>query len=120
MWFDQTAVRVRAGRKPDRGNPDVGVPDWSPGAVDRAVLPPLNIQPRTQAEAHENAQSDRTPVITGWRVQSDHGVDLDVTAADRIEWDGLLLEVEGEIARWPDPVGGALDHVEFNIRRVTG
>ncbi|MEV5680966.1 hypothetical protein [Streptomyces sp. NPDC052179] len=116
MWFDQAAVRVRAGRKPDRGNPD-GVPDWSPPAVGRADLPPLNIQPRVQDEGTE---ADRSPVITGWRIQADHGVDLDVTAQDRIEWDGLLLEVDGEIAQWPDPVEGGLDHVEFNVVRVTG
>lgn len=119
-WFaEEGVVRIRAGRKPDRGNPG-RIPDWSPGAVDRAELPPLNIQPRVQDEGHGNADLDRTPVITGWRVQADHGVDLDVTAADRIEWDGLLLEVEGEIARWPDPVEGGLDHVEFNVVRVTG
>ncbi|MCX4676699.1 hypothetical protein OG413_15550 [Streptomyces sp. NBC_01433] len=116
MWFDQAAVRVRAGRKPDRGNPG-GVPDWSPSAVGLADLPPLNIQPRVQDEGTE---ADRSPVITGWRIQADHGVDLDVTAQDRIEWDGLLLEVDGEIARWPDPVEGGLDHVEFNVVRVTG
>lgn len=117
MWFDQAAVRVRAGRKSDRGNPDGTVLDWSSNAVDRADLPPLNIQPSIQSETTE---AGRTPVLTGWRVQADHGVDLDVTAADRIEWDGLLYEVDGEIARWPDPVGEDLDHVEFNIKRVTG
>ncbi|WP_354596076.1 hypothetical protein R1Y80_00740 [Streptomyces sp. JL1001] len=117
-WFaEEGVVRIRAGRKPDRGNPDIGIPDWSPGAVDRAELPPLNIQPRVQTESVEE---DRSPVVTGWRVQADHGVDLDVTAQDRIEWDGLLLEVEGEIGRWPDPVEGGLDHVEFNVVRVTG
>ncbi|MER7813658.1 hypothetical protein ABZ714_30720 [Streptomyces sp. NPDC006798] len=115
-WFPETAVRVRAGRRPDRGNPDGMVFDWSPGAVNRALLPPLNIQPRVQTESTD---AERNAVVTGWRVQSDEGVDLDVTAVDRIEWNGDLFEVEGDVARWPDPLGG-LHHVEFSIVRVTG
>nr|WSS66736.1 hypothetical protein OG284_36940 [Streptomyces sp. NBC_01177] len=117
MWFDQEAVRMRAGRKPDRGNPSGGVLDWSPGAVDRLDLPPLNVQPRVQ---DESTDTGRNAVITGWRVQSDEGVDLDVRARDRIEWGGELFEVEGEIARWPDPIEGGVHHTEFNIKRVTG
>ncbi|MFE2600111.1 hypothetical protein ACFXCZ_27090 [Streptomyces sp. NPDC059396] len=117
MWFGQEAVRVRAGRKSDRGNPDGTVLDWSPGAVDRAVLPPLNIQPRIQTET---AGPERTEAVTGWRVQSDEGVDLDVTELDRVEWNGLLYEVDGDVARWPDPIAGGIHHVEFNLRRVTG
>ncbi|MFF9568498.1 hypothetical protein [Streptomyces sp. NPDC014685] len=116
-WFPESAVRIRAGRRSDRGNPDGTLPDWSPTAVDRAVLPALNIQPRIQTESTE---PDRSPVVTGWRVQGDEGADLDVTARDRIEWRGDLFEVEGDVARWPDPTTGGLHHVEFSIVRVTG
>ncbi|MEU3447249.1 hypothetical protein AB0H29_08460 [Streptomyces thermolilacinus] len=115
-WFDETAVRLRAGRTPTRGNPD-GVEDWSPGAVDRLTLTGLNIQPRVQAETTDD---DRNAVITGLRVQSDEGVDLDVTARDRIEWRGEVYQVDGDVARWPDPVVGGVHHVEFNLKRVTG
>lgn len=117
MWFDDTAVRVRAGRKVDRGNPDGTVLDWSPGAVDRLTLEALNIQPRIQVETTD---AERNAVITGWRVQSDEGTDLDITAIDRIEWDGMTLQVEGDIARWPDPIAGGVHHVEFDITHVTG
>lgn len=117
MWFAETAVRVRAGRRSDRGNPDGTVLDWSPAAVDRATLPPLNIQPRVQTESTE---PERNPVVTGWRVQSDEGVDLDVAARDRIEWNDELFEVDGDVARWPDPLEGGVHHTEFNIVRVTG
>lgn len=117
MWFEQEAERVRAGRKSDRGNTDDSVPDWSPAAVDRITLQGLNIQPSIQQEATDE---QRNAVVTGWRVQSDEGVDLDVEARDRIEWDGDLYEVDGEVARWPDPTEGGVHHCEFNIRRVTG
>ncbi|MFE5853542.1 hypothetical protein ACFQ61_10060 [Streptomyces sp. NPDC056500] len=117
MWFDQEATRVRAGRTSNRGNPDDTILNWAPGAVSRLVLPALNIQPASQTETGD---AERTAVTTGWRVQSDEGVDLDVTALDRIEWNSTVFEVQGEIARWPDPIAGGVHHVEFTIVRVTG
>lgn len=117
MIFLQSLVRVRPGRKASRGNPDDTVPDWSPGAVSRLTVEELSIQPNTQNEATDET---RTAVVTGWRVLSAPGTNPDITAADRIEWGGLTYEVEGEVARWPDPFDGGTHHVEFVVQRATG
>ncbi|MCD9196073.1 hypothetical protein [Streptomyces albireticuli] len=115
MFFDQDIVRLRAGTRVDRGGN--AVPDWSPDAVSRLAITEVSIQPTT---ATETAAPERTAVVTGWHVQSQPGTDLDIRAADRIEWDGMILEVDGEIARWTDPVEGGIHHVELDLVRATG
>lgn len=117
MMFNQSAVRVRAGRKSDRGNPDSTIPDWSPGAVSRLTVDRLNIQPSIQQEA---VDEERDAVITGWHVQSDEGTNPDILAVDRIEWDGMTLEIDGEVARWPELFENAVHHIEFEMKRTTG
>lgn len=113
--YDQSAVRVRAGTRTARAGDTV--PDWSPGAVDRLQIDGLSIQPATQTETTDPT---RTSVVTGWHVLSEPGTAPDVTAADRIEWNGITCEVIGEVAAWPDPVDGGTHHVEWTMRRSTG
>ena len=111
--FDQWLVRIRAGARIDRGGNTV--PDWSPGAVDRLRVDGLSIQPNAQ---QETADPTRTAVVTGWRVMSEPGTDADVVAGDRIEWDGMTLETQGEVGRWV--IDGTVHHVEFSMVRATG
>ncbi|MFJ3878065.1 hypothetical protein ACIPW5_11455 [Streptomyces sp. NPDC090077] len=113
--FNQSAVRVRAGTRTDRGGNTV--PDWAPGAVTRLTVSGLNIQPASQSEA---ADEQRTAVVTGYKVQSAPGTDPDVRAADRIEWAGRLYEVQGEVGRWPQLFSDTVHHVEFVMDRATG
>lgn len=115
MFFDQTVVRVRAGVRIDRGGNQI--PDWSADAVSRQTILEVNVQPTTASEA---TTPERVAVVTGWHLQSPPGVDVDVTAMDRIEWAGMLLEVVGEVARWFDPLDGTVHHVEFDLVRATG
>ncbi|MGW1134422.1 hypothetical protein [Streptomyces griseoluteus] len=111
--FNQTAVRVRAGTKTDRGgNP---IPDWS--NPDRMTVTGLNIQPNSQVEAGDE---QRDAVITGYRVQSVEGTAPDIKATDRIQWNGQTFEVDGEVATWPDLFTDAPHHVEFVMVRATG
>jgi hypothetical protein len=115
MIFQQSLVRVRAGTRTDRGGNTV--PDWSAGAVDRLTIDRLSVQPVTQ---NELAGADRTSVITGWRALSEPGTDADVRSGDRVEYDGLLCEVKGEVGRWRDPLAGGVHHIDFQFRRSTG
>lgn len=119
MIFNQVIVRVRAGVRTDRGGNQV--PDWSEDAVTRVRMEQVSVQPGGQPNSQgEVVNAERNAVSTGWRVLSEPGVDLDVKATDRIEYDGMTLEVDGEVARWPDPLDGGVHHVEFGMSRVTG
>ncbi|MFF5778171.1 hypothetical protein ACFY7Y_14620 [Streptomyces virginiae] len=113
MMFNQTLVRVRAGTRPDRGGNTVA--DWT--TATRLTVEQVNIQPSVQQETHDETRSSK---VTGWHVQSAEGTNPDIRADDRIEWDGLTLEVDGEIARWPDLFTNSVHHVEFEMKRSTG
>lgn len=113
--FNQSLVRVRAGTKTDRGGNTV--PDWSPGAVDRLTVTQLNIQPSIQ---RETLDEQRNATVTGWHVQSAEGTNPDIRFDDRLEWDGMTLEVDGEVARWPELFKDAVHHIEFEMKRATG
>jgi hypothetical protein len=122
MFFFDSLTRVRAGTHEDRGGNEV--PDWSDGAAGRLTIGKLNIQPSTQTEGHNTSSgapdATRDAVITGWRVQSEEGTRPDITALDRLEWQGLTYEVVGEVAEWPDPLTGTVHHIEFTMQRATG
>ena len=115
MFFFDSLVRVRAGTRISRGGDTER--DWSPGAVSRLTVQDLNIQPASQ---NETVDATRAAVVTSWRVQSAEGSRPDITAADRLEWRGMLLEVDGEVAEWPDPLVDAVHHIEFTMVRATG
>jgi hypothetical protein len=115
MMFNQSLVRVRAGERTDRGGNTVK--DWSPGAASRLTVVQVNIQPSVQTEI---VDEDRNAVVTGWHVQSAEGTNPDIHFDDRIEWDGMTLEVDGEVARWPELFADAVHHIEFEMKRVTG
>jgi hypothetical protein len=115
MMFNQSLVRVRAGERTDRGGNTVK--DWSPGAVSRLTVELVNIQPSIQ---QETTDEQRNAVVTGWHVQSAEGSDPDIRSDDRIEWDGMTLEVDGEVARWPELFVDAVHHIEFEMKRSTG
>jgi len=113
--FHQSIIRVRAGVRTDRGGNEV--PDWAPGAVDRKVITPVSVQPASQAE---DVEVSRASALTGWRVISAPGTDGDVTSRDRIEWDGMTLEVVGEVGRYLGFQHGDTHHIEFVMQRATG
>lgn len=111
--FNQTAVRLRAGTKTDRGGNTI--PDWSNPS--RLTVSGLNIQPNAQTET---VDEQRTATITGYRVQSAEGTAPDIKATDRIEWNGQAFEVDGEVATWPDLFTDTTHHIEFAMVRATG
>lgn len=110
--FWQSAVRVRPGVKTDRGGNHVA--DWDNAT--RTPVDRLTIQPTSQTETTDTT---RTAVVSGWFVMSEPSTNPDVLASDRIEFDAITCEVIGEVARWPDSLGG-VHHVEWTMRRATG
>ncbi|WP_458085821.1 hypothetical protein [Streptomyces malaysiensis] len=86
--------------------------DW-PNAT-RTMVVGVSVQP----DASTEDMGERSTVITGWRVRTPRGTDLDLLATDRAELDALTLEVDGEVARYT--LGGQVHHVEARLKRVTG
>ncbi|MBT2477645.1 hypothetical protein [Streptomyces sp. ISL-94] len=115
MMFNQSAVRIRAGTRPDRGGNSI--PDWSSGAASSLTVTGLNIQPASQTES---VDEQRTAAVTGYKVQSAPGTAPDIRAADRIQWGGLLYEVDGEVGVWPQLFSDTPHHIDFLMVRATG
>lgn len=98
----------RAGTKAaDYGN--TTTLDWS--TVTETSVSGCSVQP---SQAPENT-IDRDNVASRWTVWAPS--DTDVTAVDRVVYDGDVYDVDGDPQRW----GFApLDHLVFNLRRSQG
>ncbi|MFI8263678.1 hypothetical protein [Streptomyces sp. NPDC085665] len=64
------------------------------------------------------ATGDRPVVVTGWRLITRRGVDVELEPGDRVTALGRLLEVDGEVSRWF--LGGRVHHIEARLKGVTG
>ena len=111
MLYQQSLVIVRAGTAVDEYHNTK--PDWGAGAT-RTPVSGVNVQP--SGGSTENTD-DRQVTVTGWRLYTPRGVDLDLRETDRVEFDGMVLQVAGKVARWPAP-GGGVHHVEADLREV--
>lgn len=93
------------------GNPSIER-DWASATT--TTYAGVSVQPDTSTEA----VGDRPVVVTGWRLATPRGSDIDLLATDRVTYDGMTLEVDGEVARYF--LGGRVHHVEARLKRVTG
>lgn len=110
--FADTITVVRAEYVTDKyGNP-TSERDWENAT--RSVVGGVSVQP----DASTEATGDRGTIITGWRLFTPRGRDLDLLATDRVEFDGMTLEVDGEIGRYR--MAGRVHHIEARLKKVTG
>lgn len=95
-------------------------PNWSSG-VDSVQYEHCAVVPTVSTESH-NSYDPRDQVVTGYRVFSRRGTDLDIRVTDRIRWANKTWEVSADPERWPHPVRGrgAVHHVEIDIQAVRG
>ncbi|WP_369190160.1 hypothetical protein [Streptomyces sp. R08] len=112
MLHDDTVTRVRAPFKVDKYGNTSTDRDWTNAT--RVPFKRVSFQP----DASTEATGDRPSVITGYRLLSRKGIDLDLLASDRIEADGMTLEVDGKVGRFR--MGGRVHHVEARLKEVTG
>lgn len=111
--YQQSVMRVRAPLVTDRYGNEIR--DWS--SADRTEVTGINVQPASVNNSTETT-GDRSAVDTAWKIITPRGRDLDALPSDRFEYEGMTLEVMGEVARfW---LGGRVHHVEITLRRVTG
>ncbi|MFK8844680.1 hypothetical protein [Streptomyces sp. Ac-502] len=110
MLFTQSVVIVRPAADTDEyGNHK---PDWADAA--RTTVTGVNVQP--QGGSSEDTD-DRQVTVTGWRLYTPRGMDLDLRESDRVETGGMTLQVTGKVARWPAP-GGGVHHIEADLKEV--
>lgn len=112
MLYLQSVVILRPGMTSDPyGNEKV---DWSVGAVTRTAVDGVNVQP--QGGSSEDTDNKQL-TVTGWGLYTPRGMDLDLRETDRVEFDGMTLQVVGKVGRWPAP-GGGVHHIEASLREV--
>lgn len=99
-----TVLRATA-TEDDYGNP---VRDWTTAAV--VEVRGCSLQPLTGAEV----TIGRDTVVPRWRLWAPAGTDL--LASDRVRYDGVAYEVDGEPQRWDFP---PLSHVEALLRKAS-
>jgi hypothetical protein len=112
LLHGDTVIIVRAPYKVDKYGNTTTQRDWANAT--RTTVARVSVQPDSSAEA----TGDRTSVITGWRLFTSKGRDFPALPGDRIEFDGMTLEVDGEVGRYR--MGSRVHHVEARLRRVVG
>jgi hypothetical protein len=111
MLYQQSITIVRPGTSADEyGN---SKDDWGAGAT-RTTVEGVNVQPL--GGSNEDTD-DRQLTVTGWRLYTPRGMDLDLRETDRVEAWGTTMQVTGKVARWPAP-GGGVHHVEADLQEV--
>lgn len=100
--FHQTVVRVRAPRIAAETGADATQRDWDNAT--RTTLRGLNVQPVVATEVADTAAIS---TVGTWMLSSPPGAGkLDLLSTDRVEYDGMTLEVDGPPKHWPSPSGG--------------
>lgn len=89
------------------------VRDWT-SAV-RTDVDGVSIQPGASTEDVR----DRELLTNTFTLFTTRGRDIDLLATDRVEWNGVILQVVGDPNRWTAP-GGGVHHVEATLRQVAG
>ncbi|GGV91588.1 hypothetical protein [Streptomyces massasporeus] len=111
MLYLQSIVIVRPGSTTDEyGNEQ---DDWGDAAT-RIQVSGVNVQPN--GGSTEDTE-DKQVTVTGWRLYTPRGMDIDLRETDRVEAWGTTMQVIGKVARWPAP-GGGVHHVEADLREV--
>lgn len=87
--------------------------DWS--AATRTDVAGVSIQPTATTEDVR----DREQLIDTFALFTPRGIDIDLLATDRVEWNGLTLQVVGSPNTFPMP-GGGVHHVEAVLQRIVG
>jgi hypothetical protein len=107
----ETVTVIRAPLVADRYGGQVR--DWT--AAVRTDVDGVSIQPTVSTEDVR----DRELLVSRYTLFTTRGRDIDLLATDRIQWNGLVLQVDGDPNRWAAP-GGGLHHLEANLKQVTG
>lgn len=110
VLYEQTVTVVRPATTTDRyGNKKR---DYGP-AAERIPVDRVNVQP---SGGSSEDTDDKQVTVTGWLLISAPGTLPDLRDTDRIEFEGMTLEVTGKVGRWPVPT--AMRHIEAQLKEV--
>ncbi|WP_418956828.1 hypothetical protein [Streptomyces tritici] len=112
VHYTQTVVIVRAPFVEDRYGNTTSERDWA--RATRTTVRRVSVQPDVSTED----TGDRPVVVTGWRLATRRGVDVDLQPGDRVVALGRLLDVDGDVSRWT--VSGRHHHTEARLKEVIG
>lgn len=87
--------------------------DWT--TATRTTVDGVSVQPAASTEDVR----DRELLVNTYTLFTTRGRDIDLLATDRVQWNGLVLQVVGDPNRWPAP-GGGIHHVEAALKLVAG
>lgn len=103
-----TVTKVRPATTADRYGSSV--PDYGAAATRTSIAAWID-----QASASEDTPNGRDLIAADWKLITNH---TDLDAADRIEWDVGVYELDGPV--WPVHTPAGLHHLEAKLRRVEG
>ncbi|MFJ6137480.1 hypothetical protein [Kitasatospora sp. NPDC092286] len=110
--YRQTVVTHRAPLRVDRYGNTTSERDWT--RATSTTVPRVEVLPDVSTED----TGDRPVVVTGWRLITRRGVDVDLIPGDRVTALGRLLEVDGTPMRYP--LGDRHHHTEVRLKAVDG
>lgn len=87
------------------------------GATTRTAAAYVRPLGGTQGASAPEVTTDRDAVMTAWQA---HTNDLNVTATERVIYDGATFEIDGLPNAWRSKPGGQPGHTKLQMRRVDG
>lgn len=110
MILRDQVIRLRAAASPNDGYGNSKA-DWNSAS---SITYPAAVQPMTLRSSNENVV-DQSRTVTRWQMFLPPSAD--VIATDRIEWNGQIFEVDGDIEVWKRR--GRPHHIEAVLVKVT-
>lgn len=108
----QTVTRIRAELVPDDDGSNYGNGVWDWDNAERVDIGDVSVQPVQRPEIVGPA-ADAVP--TRWLIIAPDGSDF--LATDRVEYNGVEYEIDGDPAVFET---GVLNHVELFVQRIAG
>jgi hypothetical protein len=93
------------------------VPDWDTATTRTAAAYVRPQSTSVRPAGNEHVEVGRDVSERSWQV---HTNDSAITVTDRIVWDGVTYEVDGDPLRWVSAPGGRLSFTKVQLRRVDG
>lgn len=110
-FCNQTVIRIRPGTIEERGST---IFDWSADKTDKAYVEGCSVQPASTSLSEDGRVLGISDLYTLFAPS-----EADIRTGDRIEFNGQVFEIAGEVRVQPSATG-RLDHIQVTLRRYHG